>query len=79
MRFDRARFELRPEHLVDAAVVLSGVLVVVDVPVDDPLLGRRAPSGEDHDALWVANQLCDLVQLRSTTSGTAVRVHAWTS
>ena len=53
--------------------------VADDVPVDDPLLGRRAPTGEDHDALWVANQLCDLVQLRSTTRCTAVRVHAWTS
>lgn len=53
--------------------------VADDVPVDDPLLGRRAPTEEDHDALWVANQLCDLVQLRSTSRGTAVRVHAWTS
>lgn len=52
--------------------------VADDVGVDDPLLGRRAPCGEDHDALWVANQLCDLVQLRSTPRGTAVRVHAWT-
>ncbi len=46
--------------------------------VQDPLLGRRGPAGDDHDALWVANQLCDLVQLRSTAQGTAVRVHAWT-
>jgi hypothetical protein len=53
--------------------------VADDLPVDDPLLGRRAPTGEDHDALWVANQLCDLVQLRSASRGTAVRVHAWTS
>lgn len=53
--------------------------VADDLPVDDPLLGRRAPSGEDHDALWVANQLCDLVQFRSTSRGSAVRVHAWTS
>jgi hypothetical protein len=53
--------------------------VADDFPVDDPLLGRRAPSEDDHDALWVANQLCDLVQLRSTTRGTAVRLHAWTS
>jgi hypothetical protein len=51
--------------------------VADDTVVDDPLLGRRVPFGEDHDALWVANQLCDLVQLRSTTTGTAVRVHSW--
>jgi hypothetical protein len=52
--------------------------VADDIPVNDPLTGRRAPSEEAHDALWVANQLCDLVQLRSTPDGTAVRVHAWT-
>lgn len=51
--------------------------VVDDTRVDDPLLGRRVPFEEDHDALWLANQLCDLVQLRSTSTGTAVRVHAW--
>jgi hypothetical protein len=43
----------------------------------DPLAGRRAPSEEDHDALWLANQTCDLVQLRSTLTGTAVRLHTW--
>jgi hypothetical protein len=48
-----------------------------DTVVDDLLLGRRVPFEKDHDALWVANQLCDLVQLRSTENGTAVRVHAW--
>nr|WP_294694379.1 MEDS domain-containing protein [uncultured Friedmanniella sp.] len=52
--------------------------VADDLPVNDPLIGRRAPTGEAHDALWVANQLCDLVQLRSTPAGAAVRVHAWT-
>ena len=45
--------------------------------VDDLLHGRRTPFGEDHDGLWLANQLCDLVQLRSTPNGTTVRVHAW--
>ena len=48
-----------------------------DTVVHDLLLGRRVPFGEEHDGLWLANQLCDLVQLRSTTSGTTVRVHAW--
>jgi hypothetical protein len=51
--------------------------VVDDTVVEDLLLGRRVPFEEDHDALWVANQLCDLVQLRSTDAGTAVRVHTW--
>lgn len=51
--------------------------VADDAVVQDPLLGRRVPFEEDHDALWVANQLCDLVQLRSTETGTAVRVHTW--
>lgn len=51
--------------------------VADDAVVHDLLLGRRVPFGEEHDGLWLANQLCDLVQLRSTTSGTTVRVHAW--
>ncbi len=45
--------------------------------VDDLLAGRRVPYGSEHDGLWVANQLCDLVQLRSTETGTTVRLHAW--
>ena len=45
--------------------------------VEDLLHGRRMPLGDDHDGLWRANQLCDLVQMRSTPSGTTVRVHAW--
>jgi anti-sigma regulatory factor (Ser/Thr protein kinase) len=44
---------------------------------DDPLAGRRAPASDDPRGrgLWIANQLCDLVQIRSTATGTAVRVH----
>jgi len=51
--------------------------VVDDTRVSDPLLGRRVPSEEEHDGLWLANQLCDLGQLRSTDAGTAIRVHTW--
>jgi anti-sigma regulatory factor (Ser/Thr protein kinase) len=44
--------------------------------IDDPLAGRRRPA---HDAsrhgLWVVNQLCDLVELRSGPQGTTVRMH----
>jgi anti-sigma regulatory factor (Ser/Thr protein kinase) len=44
--------------------------------VRDPLVGRRAPepSTEGGRGLWLANQLCDLVQLRSGPEGTVVRV-----
>ena len=47
--------------------------------VADPLTGRLAPSTEEPDGrgLWMVNQLCDLVQLRSSDSGTTVRVHTW--
>ena len=45
--------------------------------IDDPLVGRGlpvedAPSGR---GLWLVNQLCDLVQLRSLGSGSAARLH----
>ncbi len=45
----------------------------------DPLVGRRSPSMEQAGGrgLWMVNQLCDLVQLRSGTQGTRVRVHSW--
>ena len=44
---------------------------------DQPLAGRLRPT---HDqiggyGLWVANQVCDLVQVRSLPGGTAVRLH----
>jgi hypothetical protein len=48
-----------------------------DVGVSDLLHGRRVPMEEDHDGLWLANQLCDLVQMRSTATRTTVRVHTW--
>ena len=40
----------------------------------DPMVGRYAP-GPDLEArgLWLVNQLCDLVQIRSDRSGTVVR------
>lgn len=47
--------------------------------LDDPMVGRRQPSPhqEDGRGLWLANQLCDLVQVRSTPDGVVVRVVAW--
>lgn len=45
--------------------------------ITDPLAGRVAPSPEAATGrgLWIVNQLCDLVQLRSDASQTVVRVH----
>jgi len=47
--------------------------------IDDPLAGRRtpvvAPSGQR--GIWLVNQLCDLVQLRTNAGGTTVRVFSW--
>jgi anti-sigma regulatory factor (Ser/Thr protein kinase) len=43
----------------------------------EPLAGRQLPElGRDGGwGLWLVNQLCDLVQIRSLESGTAVRLH----
>lgn len=45
--------------------------------VDNPLVGRRRPGLDrvDGRGVWLANQLCDLVQLRVFPSGTVVRMH----
>lgn len=42
--------------------------------IDQPLAGRERPTAGGH-GLWMANQLCDLVQIRSFTDGSAVRLH----
>lgn len=46
--------------------------------IDDPLVGRRAArtGTPDDRGIRLANELCDLVQVRSNDAGTAVRVHA---
>ena len=45
--------------------------------IGEPLAGRRAPTAGQPGGygLWLANQLCDLVQVRSSDSGSAVRIH----
>lgn len=45
--------------------------------IEDPLVGRRRPdiTQEGGRGLWLANQLCDLVQIRSDERRTAVRLH----
>jgi anti-sigma regulatory factor (Ser/Thr protein kinase) len=47
--------------------------------IDDPLAGRRRPPADQLGGgwgLWLANALCDLVQLRTSAGGTVVRLHA---
>lgn len=45
---------------------------------NEPLADRRRPGSEvtSPRGLWLANQLCDLVQVRSGQYGTVVRLHA---
>jgi anti-sigma regulatory factor (Ser/Thr protein kinase) len=45
--------------------------------IENPLAGRERPEvGQTHgQGLWLANQLCDLVQLRTFQAGNAVRLH----
>jgi len=45
--------------------------------IEDPLSGRVRPrvSQEGGRGLWLANELCDLVQIRSGEQGTTVRLH----
>lgn len=48
-------------------------------PVADPMTGRRQPRPDQPDdrGLWLANQLCDLVQVRSGDAGAIIRVVSW--
>jgi anti-sigma regulatory factor (Ser/Thr protein kinase) len=44
--------------------------------ITDPLAGRRRrPAIDPGHGLWLVNQVCDLVQLRSGRAGTTVRLH----
>jgi anti-sigma regulatory factor (Ser/Thr protein kinase) len=45
--------------------------------ITDPLAGRRRPAPEQAGGrgLWIVNQVCDLVQIRSGPGATVVRVH----
>jgi anti-sigma regulatory factor (Ser/Thr protein kinase) len=46
--------------------------------IEEPLVGRLHPTTTQRGGrgLWIANQLCDLVQIRSGEDGTAVRLQA---
>ena len=45
--------------------------------IRQPLVGRARPTFDQENGrgLWMVNQLCDLVQLRSSPAGTVVRLH----
>lgn len=45
--------------------------------ITDPLVGRVQPLGhaESGRGLWMVNQLCDLVEVRSAVAGTTIRMH----
>jgi anti-sigma regulatory factor (Ser/Thr protein kinase) len=45
--------------------------------IEQPLAGREPPRHGDPGGygLWLANQVCDLVQVRSSPAGTTVRLH----
>jgi anti-sigma regulatory factor (Ser/Thr protein kinase) len=46
--------------------------------ITDPLAGRsRSASDGTGHGLWVINQICDLVELRTGPDGTVVRMHIW--
>lgn len=59
----------------------SGSTAVAEVcdagRIDAPMVGRirPAPEQEGGRGVWLANQLCDLVQIRSGTRGTVLRIH----
>jgi len=45
--------------------------------IEEPLVGLRRPSPDRPSGrgLWLVNQVCDLVQIRSAHTGSAVRIH----
>jgi anti-sigma regulatory factor (Ser/Thr protein kinase) len=45
--------------------------------IRDPLLGRVRPGSGSNcgRGMWIANQLCDLVQIRSSRGGSQIRLH----
>ncbi len=47
--------------------------------ISDLLIGRglALDAAESGRGVWIVNQLCDLVQMRSLETGTVVRLHSW--
>ena len=65
----------------ELAIWRTGRRVVCEIrdggSFDDPLADRRLPPADRPGGrgLWMANQLCDLVQVRAFDAGTVVRLH----
>jgi anti-sigma regulatory factor (Ser/Thr protein kinase) len=51
--------------------------VTDDGRIEDPLVGRVRPAvgSQGGRGLWIANRVCELVQIRSAATGTTVRMH----
>jgi anti-sigma regulatory factor (Ser/Thr protein kinase) len=45
--------------------------------ITDPLAGQRRPGADaaSGHGLWIVNQVCDLVEMRSDESGTTIKLH----
>jgi anti-sigma regulatory factor (Ser/Thr protein kinase) len=45
--------------------------------IDDPMVGREEPKSDrlEGRGLWIANQVCELVQVRTFATGSLVRLH----
>jgi anti-sigma regulatory factor (Ser/Thr protein kinase) len=45
--------------------------------ITDPLAGHvdPGPDAVSHRGLWIVNQVCDFVQLRTSPAGTTIRLH----
>ena len=63
------RIWTEPEHLICEITDLGRI--------EDPLVGRERPylGRENGRGLWIANQVCELVQVRSFAEGTTIRLH----
>lgn len=63
------------------AAWIAGASVICEVRdrgrIEHPLAGRLRPNPDQPGGrgLWIANQVCDLVQIRVTEAGSTVRVH----
>ena len=69
------------DGVCDTRLWRDGDRVVSEVttasPVADPLAGRRRPGLDalSGRGLWLINQVCDLVELRTGTGGASLRMH----
>jgi hypothetical protein len=61
-------------HMWDRVDVLVCELADTTV-IEDLLVGRRLTQSPGRDWVCLANQVCDLVQVRSGDSGTIIRTH----